>query len=119
MKLTEARLREMLEECESATPGPWAVGECSSGGAILRRGDETGERRTRHPQAYLQVVPNEDCRHIANLDPTTAARLIRVALAARRLIANGCVTIDGRHADWIHAPRVDYDALARELEDTP
>jgi hypothetical protein len=44
----------------SHTPGPWALQECSHGGAILIRG-QYGE----HHQSHLQIVPVADARLIA------------------------------------------------------
>ena len=111
-QLTEERLREMLADCESATPGPWAVnkyGEVAHGHIMIC--------------VASTYATTESVRHIANLDPTTAAQLIRVALAAKALIAGcgvwtSCVWCNELDGDD-HLDECKIAALARELEDTP
>lgn len=45
------------------TPGPWTVVECSHGGGLLRRGEQTGVGT--HVQSSIQILPLEDARLIA------------------------------------------------------
>ena len=59
------RLAEIRARAEAATPGPWTLGPCSHGGQILQRGDDSS-RETRHPQTYLQIVPDSDAEFIAH-----------------------------------------------------
>lgn len=46
------------------TSGPWEVVPNSSGGMTLIRGNNV-DRRLRHPQTHLQIVPDEDAMLIA------------------------------------------------------
>ncbi len=45
------------------TPGQWTLRECSHGGMLLRRGDQSGPDR--HEQSSLQILPTADAHLIA------------------------------------------------------
>lgn len=70
-------LRDILEGCAKATPGPWEVGRYA-GTSSYRMVWDPGRRHM-----CIESVPAETAEHIAHLDPQTVASIITELLALR------------------------------------
>lgn len=88
--ITPAEARALAENARDDLSGvtgePWTCKPHQSGGVLLERG-ETDDRRTRHPQSQLQIVPTGDGVFIAYAPETVRRLCVAVEFLAAQVEA--------------------------------